>query len=188
MIPNCICPIQISLLNLRRMYPTTYMSCSLRDLQFNVSKAGLVVLPNLLHLQPSSFQLMATLFFHAAARPRWSYSWFFSSSQSPYPISQKTFFYFPEKDSPWANICCQSFSFCLRKICPEPTSMPVFFYFVCGLPPPMSGVGLCPGTEPWPLKWSTPNLTARLQGWPLSGIFLILPSKFTRNQTMPLYP
>ena len=42
---------------------------------------------------------------------------------------------FPEEDSPWANICCQSFSFCLRKIHTELTSVPVFFYFVCGSPP-----------------------------------------------------
>ena len=33
------------------------------------------------------------------------------------------------EDCPWANICCQSSSFCLRKIIPELTSVPIFLYF-----------------------------------------------------------
>ena len=40
-----------------------------------------------------------------------------------------------EEDWPWSNICCQSSSFCLRKIVPELTSVPIFLYFVCGTPP-----------------------------------------------------
>ena len=42
-----------------------------------------------------------------------------------------------EEDSAWAYIHCQSssFSFCLRKISPELTSVPIFPYFVCGMPP-----------------------------------------------------
>ena len=57
--------------------------------------------------------------------------------------SSVNLFFFSEEDWPWANICCQSFSFCLRKIVPELTSVPVFLYFVCELPPQhglMSGV------------------------------------------------
>ena len=43
------------------------------------------------------------------------------------------FFFFPEEDSPWANICCQSSSFCLSKICPELMSVPIFLHFVGGM-------------------------------------------------------
>ena len=39
-------------------------------------------------------------------------------------------FFFAEEYSPWANICCQFSSFCLRKIVPELTSVPVFLYFL----------------------------------------------------------
>src|SRR3712207_7792253 len=35
-----------------------------------------------------------------------------------------------EEDWPSANICCRSFSFCLRKIVAELTSVPVFLYFM----------------------------------------------------------
>ena len=48
-----------------------------------------------------------------------------------------------EEDWPWANICCQSSSFCLRKIVAELASVPVFLYFVCRMLPQhglMSGV------------------------------------------------
>ena len=40
-----------------------------------------------------------------------------------------------EEDWPWANICCQFSSFCLRKIVVELTSTPIFLSFVCGMPP-----------------------------------------------------
>ena len=40
------------------------------------------------------------------------------------------FIYFGEEDWPWANICCQSSSFCSRNIVPELTSVPVFLYFL----------------------------------------------------------
>ena len=40
-------------------------------------------------------------------------------------------FFFCEEDWPWANICCQFSSFCLRKIVAELTSVPIFLYFVC---------------------------------------------------------
>ena len=39
-------------------------------------------------------------------------------------------FFVCEEDWPWANICCQSSSFCLRKIVPKLTAMPVFLYFL----------------------------------------------------------
>ena len=37
-----------------------------------------------------------------------------------------SFFFLCEEDWPWANICCQSSSFCLRKIVAKLTSVPVF--------------------------------------------------------------
>ena len=43
--------------------------------------------------------------------------------------SKQLTYFFAEEDSPWANVCCQSSSFCLRNICPQLTSVP--FYFVC---------------------------------------------------------
>ena len=43
------------------------------------------------------------------------------------------FFFFSEEDWRWANTCCQSSSFCLRKVVAELTSMPVFLYFGCGM-------------------------------------------------------
>ena len=61
-----------------------------------------------------------------------------------------------EEDWPCANFCCQSSSFCLRKIVPKLTSVPVFLYFVCGMPPQhglMNGyVGLCQGSKPTNLR------------------------------------
>ena len=39
-----------------------------------------------------------------------------------------------EEDWLWANIYCQSSSFCLRKMGPELTSMPIFLYFIHGMP------------------------------------------------------
>ena len=66
---------------------------------------------------------------------------------------------FGEEYWPWANICCQSSSFCLRKIVTDLTSVLVFLYFVCGMPPQhglMSSVWVWPGvwTCKAPLKWS----------------------------------
>ena len=52
----------------------------------------------------------------------------------PYISWLAGFFFPPEEDLPWPNICCQSSSVCLRKIHPELTSVPVFLYFVCGSP------------------------------------------------------
>ena len=52
-------------------------------------------------------------------------------------------FFFCEEDWPSAYICCQSSSFCLRKMVPELTSVPILLYFVYGMPPQhglMSGV------------------------------------------------
>ena len=43
-------------------------------------------------------------------------------------------FSYGEEDWPWANVCCQSSSFCLRKIVLELTSVSIFLYFVCGMP------------------------------------------------------
>ena len=92
-------------------------------------------------------------------------SWSFS-------FTNYTFFLFAEEDLPWANIYCQSSSFCLRRIVPELTSVPLFLYFVRGLPPstiawpPTSGVGPRLGTESRQLKWSVLTLNTRPQGWP----------------------
>ena len=63
-------------------------------------------------------------------------------------------FFFGEEDWPWANICCQSSSFCLRKIVAELTSVPIFC-FVCGmLPQP----GLMNGV--WVHAWDSNHWTA----------------------------
>ena len=59
------------------------------------------------------------------------------------PNSSWFFMFFGEEDWPRDSICCQSSSFCLRKIVPELTSVPIFLYFVCRVPPQlclMSGV------------------------------------------------
>ena len=44
-------------------------------------------------------------------------------------------FYFGEDGWPQANVCCQSSSFCLSKIVPKLTSVPIFLYLICGAPP-----------------------------------------------------
>ena len=83
-----------------------------------------------------------------------------------------SFFVFGEEDWPWANICCQSPSFCLRKIVPELTSVPIFLYFVCGSLPQHGLISaVCPRlrselAKPRPLKWSTLNLTTVPLGQP----------------------
>ena len=64
----------------------------------------------------------------------------------PRKLPLASFFSFGEDGCPWANICCQSSSFCSRKIVAELTSVPIFLYFVCGTPPQcgsMSGVQVC---------------------------------------------
>ena len=51
--------------------------------------------------------------------------------------------FFSEEECRWANVYCQSSSFCLRKNVAELTSVPVFLYFVCRMLPQhglMSGV------------------------------------------------
>lgn len=62
---------------------------------------------------------------------------------------------------PWTIGTC-FFFFCLRKICCELTSVPIFRYFVCGSP--TSGVGLRPGAGTGPPKQSAPNLTTKATG------------------------
>ena len=113
-----------------------------------------------------------------------------ASSNVLFHLSQMTrfffFFFFDGEDSPWANICCQSSSFCLRKICPEPTSVPIFFYFrtwiTATASPPMSGVDPDPGAEFGLPKQSVPDLTTRLWGWPLKWQILM------RNEFMTIFP
>ena len=63
------------------------------------------------------------------------------------------FLSFGEEDWPWANTCCQSSSFCLRKSGPELTSVLIFFYSssICGMLPQhglMNSVGLCRRSKP----------------------------------------
>src|SRR3712207_4869248 len=71
------------------------------------------------------------------------------------------------------------FFFPLRKIRPELTSvanLPLFCMWVADTAwLTMSGVGLCPGTKPGPLKRGTPNLTTRQQGWPPHRTFFLRP-------------
>ena len=64
-----------------------------------------------------------------------------------------------EEDYHRANICA---------------NLPLFCMWVTTTAWPLvSSVGPCPATEPWPLKWSAPNLTTRSQGWPLYLSLLI---------------
>ena len=69
------------------------------------------------------------------------------------------------------------FLFLLKKIPPELTSivnLPLFRMWVATTAwPPMSGVGLCLGTEPRLLKQSVPNLTTRPQGRPKAIVFKV---------------
>ena len=61
-------------------------------------------------------------------------------------------FIFGEEDWSWANICCQSSSLCLRKTVTELTSVPVFFHFVCGMPPQHGFMRVC-RSMPWIWTW-----------------------------------
>ena len=69
--------------------------------------------------------------------------------------------------------------FLVRKTGPELISVAILLYLVCGSLPQhglMSGVGLCPGSEPVnprPLKQSMLNLTTMPPGWPLYKISLL---------------
>ena len=45
-------------------------------------------------------------------------------------FGHRTFFQERRKIWLWANVCCQSSSFCWRKIVAELTSVPIFLYFV----------------------------------------------------------
>ena len=92
---------------------------------------------------------------------KWNLSLLSSSSSSS----------FGKEDWPWANIGCQSSSFCLRKVAPELSSMPIFLYFVCRM---LSQHGLVNGmpvcaqdTNPWILapKAGRANLTTVPSGW-----------------------
>ena len=87
---------------------------------------------------------------------------------------------FGEEDWPWANICWQSSTFCLRKIVPELTSVPIFLYlcqssfilyvrchhstawWVVYRPTP--GIQTC---KPWAAKAEHMNLTTMLPGQPI---------------------
>ena len=89
-----------------------------------------------------------------------------------------TIFLLGEKDWPWANIHCQSSSFCLRKIAAEQTSVPVFLCFVCGMHHSMAWWVVCrpmPGIqtgEPWATDVEHTNLTTVPPGWPPYELFL----------------
>ena len=55
-------------------------------------------------------------------------------------------YFFGKEDWPWANICWESCSFCLRKIVFELTSVANFLYFIYGMLPQhglMSGELVC---------------------------------------------
>ena len=93
------------------------------------------------------------------------------------------FFFFCEEDCPWANVSYQSFSFCLRKIVPELTSVPVFLYFVYGTPPQhglMSSVSVCaqdPGLRTLGHRRRARELNHYHQAIPWNFIFwFIIPS------------
>ena len=84
--------------------------------------------------------------------------------------------FFGEEVWPWVNIHCQHFSFCLRKIVPELTSVPVLLYPVCqssaqhGL---ASGVGLHLGSHPWTQATEAghANWISRPPRWPQETAF-----------------
>ena len=64
----------------------------------------------------------------------------------------------------WANICCQSYSFSLRKIAAQLTSVPIFLYFMWMLP--QRGLMSCARSaprirtrKPWTTKAEHMNLT-----------------------------
>ena len=104
------------------------------------------------------------------------------------------FSFFGEEDWPWANTCCQ-FSFCLREIFPELTSVLIVLYFVCGLLPRhgflMTGVGLYPEfkpANPGPPKWSVLNSTTMPQGWPLNCFLCIKYSVKYCIKTRTMFP
>ena len=70
---------------------------------------------------------------------------------------------------PWANTCA---------------NLPLFCMWVATTAwPPMSGVGLCPGTKPRTLKWSVPNLTTRPRGLALKASSLNKPALRLKGQS-----
>ena len=56
-------------------------------------------------------------------------------------VWQLPFYFFCEEDWPWANICCQSSSFCLMKTVTELTPLPILLYFMWD------------AATAWPDKW-----------------------------------
>ena len=71
------------------------------------------------------------------------------------------FFYFVRKISPELTFTDNPPLFLLRKIGPELTSMPIFLYFICGMPATAWLDKWCIGphlgsdlVNPGPLKWS----------------------------------
>ena len=97
--------------------------------------------------------------------------------------------FFGEEDWPRANICCQSSSFCLRKIVPELMCVPVFLCFLY--------VGYCHSMAWWAVCRSAPrihcrpkaaeaehtNLTTMPPGWPLFGNKTVLSTDIIFNRS-----
>ena len=95
-----------------------------------------------------------------------------SRSISVWSLHQCVWGCFCEEDRPWANICCQSSSFCLRKIVPELMSLPIFLCFIYEMPPQHSlrvvhrsarGTRTC---KPWTPEAEHRNLTTPPPVWP----------------------
>ena len=88
--------------------------------------------------------------------------------------SQYLFVVALEENWPWANICCQSSSVCLRKIVPKLTPVPIFLYFVCGNRHSMAWWRVCRSTlgiwthRSQVTKAEHMNLTTTPPGRPLS--------------------
>ena len=85
---------------------------------------------------------------------------------------------FGEEDWPWANICCQSSSFCLRKIVTEVTPVPIFLYFLymrCHRSMAWWAVHRSmPGVQTHEPQATNPeevNLTTTSAGQPLNDVF-----------------
>ena len=89
------------------------------------------------------------------------------------------FFFFAEADLAWANICCQSSSFCLRKrLC---QSSAILYVVTTAAWLLVSGVGPCLGSEPRLQKQSAPNLTTRPPGQPLYFVLLMVTSSLLKK-------
>ena len=77
-----------------------------------------------------------------------------------------------EEDWPWADICSQYSSCCLRNIVTKLTPVPIFLYFVWDSVIALSDKGARSASrirtrKPWATEMERTNLTTMPLGWPL---------------------